>query len=42
ISPGQPLYVLFYGLAIVFFTFFYTALTFDSKDTADNLRKSGG
>jgi preprotein translocase subunit SecY len=42
ISPGQPLYVMFYGLAIVFFTFFYTALTFDSKDTADNLRKSGG
>jgi len=33
ISPGQPLYVMFYGLAIVFFTFFYTALTFDSKDT---------
>ncbi len=42
ISPGQPLYVLFYGLAIVFFTFFYTALTFDPKDTADRLRKSGG
>jgi len=42
ISPGQPLYVMFYGLAIVFFTFFYTALTFDAKDTADNLRKSGG
>ncbi|CAC9587863.1 Preprotein translocase secY subunit (TC 3.A.5.1.1) [uncultured Gammaproteobacteria bacterium] len=42
ISPGQPLYVLFYGLAIVFFTFFYTALTFDPKDTADSLRKSGG
>ncbi|KAA0446061.1 MAG: preprotein translocase subunit SecY [Candidatus Thioglobus sp.] len=41
-SPGQPLYVMFYGLAIVFFTFFYTALTFDSKDMADNLRKSGG
>jgi preprotein translocase subunit SecY len=42
ISPGQPLYVLFYGLAIVFFTFFHTALTFDPKDTADRLRKSGG
>lgn len=42
ISPGQPLYVLFYGLAIAFFTFFYTALIFDAKDTADNLRKSGG
>jgi preprotein translocase subunit SecY len=42
ISPGQPLYVLLYGLTIVFFTFFYTALTFDPRDTADNLRKSGG
>lgn len=42
ISPGQPLYIAFYGTAIVFFTFFYTALTFDAKDTADNLRKSGG
>ena len=42
ISPGQPLYILFYGAAIVFFTFFYTALTFNAKDTADNLRKSGG
>ncbi|CAB9538554.1 Protein translocase subunit SecY [uncultured Gammaproteobacteria bacterium] len=42
ISPGQPLYVMFYGLAIVFFTFFYTALTFNAKDMADNLRKSGG
>jgi len=42
ISPGQPLYILFYASAIVFFTFFYTALTFNAKDTADNLRKSGG
>jgi preprotein translocase subunit SecY len=42
ISPGQPLYVLFYGVAIVFFTFFYTAITFNSKDISDNLRKSGG
>ena len=42
LSPGQPLYVMFYALAIIFFTFFYTALTFDSKDTADNLRRSGG
>lgn len=42
ISPGQPLYVMFYALAIVFFTFFYTALTFDSKEMAENLRKSGG
>lgn len=42
LGPGQPLYIAFYGLAIVFFTFFYTALTFDSNETADNLRKSGG
>lgn len=42
ISPGQPLYVLFYGLAILGFTFFYTALTFDAVETSDNLRKSGG
>ena len=42
ISPGQPLYIMFYGAAIIFFTFFYTALTFNAKDTADNLRKSGG
>ena len=42
ISPGQPLYIMFYAAAIVFFTFFYTALTFNAKDVADNLRKSGG
>jgi preprotein translocase subunit SecY len=42
ISPGQPLYVLFYAMAIMFFAFFYTALTFDANETADNLRKSGG
>jgi len=42
LSPGQPLYIMFYASAIVFFTFFYTALTFNAKDTADNLRKSGG
>ncbi len=41
ISPGQPLYVLLYALAIIFFCFFYTALVFNSKDTADNLKKSG-
>ena len=41
LSPGQPMYVLFYALAIVFFCFFYTALVFDSKETADNLKKSG-
>ena len=41
LSPGQPLYVLFYALAIVFFCFFYTALVFNAKETADNLKKSG-
>jgi preprotein translocase subunit SecY len=41
LSPGQPLYVLFYALAIVFFCFFYTALVFNSRETADNLKKSG-
>ncbi len=41
ISPGQPLYVMLYALAIVFFCFFYTAIVFDSRDTADNLKRSG-
>jgi len=41
ISPGEPLYVILYGVAIVFFAFFYTALVFNSKDTADNLKRSG-
>ncbi len=41
LAPGQPLYVLFYAIAIVFFCFFYTALVFNPKDTADNLKKSG-
>ncbi len=41
LQPGQPLYVLFYALAIIFFTFFYTALVFNSRETADNLKKSG-
>ncbi|MGB1557621.1 MAG: preprotein translocase subunit SecY [Oceanococcaceae bacterium] len=40
LSPGQPLYVLIYTLLIVFFCFFYTAIVFDSKDTADNLKRS--
>jgi preprotein translocase subunit SecY len=40
-SPGQPLYVLFYAMAIIFFCFFYTALMFNPKETADNLKKSG-
>ncbi|MDD2799958.1 MAG: preprotein translocase subunit SecY [Methylobacter sp.] len=41
LSPGQPVYVLFYALAIVFFCFFYTALVFNSRETAENLKKSG-
>ncbi len=41
LSPGEPLYTLLYAAMIVFFCFFYTALVFDSRDTADNLKKSG-
>ncbi|MCF7987842.1 MAG: preprotein translocase subunit SecY [Methylovulum sp.] len=41
LSPGQPVYVMFYAAAIVFFCFFYTALVFNSKETAENLKKSG-
>ncbi|PSB91539.1 preprotein translocase subunit SecY [Candidatus Pandoraea novymonadis] len=41
LSPGQPIYVMLYALAIIFFCFFYTALVFNSKETADNLKKSG-
>jgi preprotein translocase subunit SecY len=41
LSPGQPIYVLFYAAAIMFFCFFYTALVFSPKETADNLKKSG-
>jgi preprotein translocase subunit SecY len=41
LGPGQPLYVAFYALAIVFFCFFYTAIVFDSRETADNLKRSG-
>lgn len=41
LSPGQPIYVMLYALAIVFFCFFYTALVFNSRETADNLKKSG-
>lgn len=41
LSPGQPLYVLMYAVAIVFFCFFYTALMFNPRETADNLKKSG-
>ncbi|MGH8720145.1 MAG: preprotein translocase subunit SecY [Burkholderiales bacterium] len=41
LQPGQPVYVLLYGAAIIFFCFFYTALVFNPKDTAENLKKSG-
>ena len=41
LGPGQPVYVLLYAVMIIFFCFFYTALVFNSKDTADNLKKSG-
>ncbi|MBL8523893.1 MAG: preprotein translocase subunit SecY [Betaproteobacteria bacterium] len=41
LAPGQPLYTVLYAAAIVFFCFFYTALVFNSKETAENLKKSG-
>jgi preprotein translocase subunit SecY len=41
LTPGQPIYVMLYASAIVFFCFFYTALVFNSRETADNLKKSG-
>ena len=41
LTPGQPIYIMFYVAAIVFFCFFYTALVFNSRETADNLKKSG-
>ena len=41
LSPGQPIYILFFAAAIIFFCFFYTALVFNPKETAENLKKSG-
>ena len=41
LQPGQPIYVMLYAAMIVFFCFFYTALVFNSRETADNLKKSG-
>lgn len=41
ISPGEPLYIILYAAAIIFFCFFYTALVFNAKETADNLKRSG-
>lgn len=40
-QPGQPLYLIFFTIAVVFFCFFYTAVVFNPKDTADNLKRSG-
>lgn len=39
--PGEPVYIVLYAIAIVFFCFFYTGLVFNSRETADNLKKSG-
>lgn len=41
VSPGEPIYIFLYAAAIIFFCFFYTALVFNSQDTADNLKRSG-
>ncbi|HPQ95497.1 MAG: preprotein translocase subunit SecY [Thiothrix sp.] len=41
LQPGHPLYVIFYSAAIIFFSFFYTALVFNARETADNLKKAG-
>jgi preprotein translocase subunit SecY len=41
LAPGQPLYVGLFSVAIIFFCFFYTAIVFDSRETAENLKKSG-
>ena len=41
LSPGQPIYVMLYAAFIVFFCFFYTAVVFDPRETAENLKKSG-
>jgi len=40
-TPGQPAHMLLYGALIIFFSFFYTALVFNSRETAENLKKSG-
>lgn len=42
LSPGQPVYIALFAFTIIFFCFFYTALVFNPKETADNLKKSGG
>ena len=42
LSPGQPLYLIFYAVLIIIFTFFYTAITFNPANMADNMKKYGG
>ena len=42
LAPGEPIYIMIYAGLIVFFCFFYTALVFNSRETADNLKRSGG
>ena len=42
LGPGQPLFIVFYGAMIIFFTFFYTSIVFNPEDTAENLKKYGG
>jgi preprotein translocase subunit SecY len=41
LAPGEPIYVMLYSAAIIFFCFFYTALVFNARETADNLKRSG-
>ena len=41
LHPGQPLYLILYAVAIIFFSFFYSAMQYNPRDTADNLKKSG-
>jgi preprotein translocase subunit SecY len=41
LAPGQPVYIMLYAAAIIFFCFFYTALVYNSREVADNLKKSG-
>jgi preprotein translocase subunit SecY len=41
LSPGQPLYIMLFAGGIIFFSFFYTAIMFDPKDVADNLKRQG-
>lgn len=42
LQPGEPLYLALYGIGIIFFCFFYTAVVFNPEETAENLKKNGG